>query len=67
MIKNHRKFFKEDEKRRIDYLHNLSIKKSAHILEEILSSHLMVKLNFIDDDRPVALSKLVVEHKQCQR
>lgn len=59
MIKNLKKFSKEDEKRRLNYLRRLSLKDSCRIVEEILSSALMLKMKFADDDRPVALFKLM--------
>ena len=62
MIKNIKKFSKEERKRHLSYLRRLSLKDSCRIVEAILSSSLMLKMKFSDDDQPVALSKLVRRH-----
>ena len=59
MIKNIKKFSKQVENERLNYLRRLTLKDSRRILEGLLSSSLILKMKFTDDDHPVALFKMV--------
>jgi len=59
MIKNTKKYLRQEEKERKDYLSRLTYRRSALIMEKFLASALALELNFGDDDYPISLTKLV--------
>ena len=59
MIKNPKLFLKEEEEMRAAFLQSLTYPKSAVIMQALLSSKLILKMHFSDDDHPVALYKSV--------
>ena len=59
MINNINKYLRDTENERKIFLQRLTYKKSARILEELLSSELLLKMHFSDDDHPISLWKQV--------
>lgn len=66
MIKNSKEFVSFSEAQRRKDLKHLTYRQSARLTEAMLSSVLLRKMNFKDDDHPIALFKQVQLKKKSR-